>query len=637
MSTNILSVTDVSKAYGAGPLMDGVSLGVNSGERVGIIGANGAGKSTLLKIIAGREEPDSGTIAVRRATRIAYSDQIPSLSEEATVAEVLEAGVRELEDTIAKYEAAAAAMHEDAPALLDKIEHLGGWNYQHRIAQTAMELGLHNLAARVEELSGGERKRVALAQLILQEPDLLLLDEPTNHLDAETVEWLERWLKSSSMTVILVTHDRYFLDDVVHRLVELRDGSLKSYAGNYTDYLATRALEEAHRERIHHRRLQALMSELEWARRSPKARTSKSRSRLDRIGAAQEEVNSLAGKPFIANFGFGRAPRLGATILEIDQVHMGYPDQPPLISDLTLKMRAGERIGVLGTNGSGKSTLLKLITGELRPTQGSVKLGYNTKFAYFDQQRTAIDSERTLRQTLTPEGGDVVYPGGGDPTHVASWLARFGFASPTHDRPVHTLSGGERNRLSIALFLLQRANLLLFDEPTNDLDIATLHILEDAIASFRGCVVIVTHDRYLLDKVATSIIAFEREHLGDGVVTRMEGNYTHYHDIRLRELKQATAAAERRRVATQRQQKEQVAGSPEGQKKGLTFTERIDLEGIEPKLEQADAAVEALQAQLADPQIWKDRARAQALQAEIKTATDHAAKLYARWEYLLDR
>lgn len=643
MSTNILSLNNVSKAYGADPLLDDVSVGVNAGEKVGIIGANGAGKSTLLKIIAGHETPDAGTLALRKATRIAYSEQVPNFSADATIGDVLELGISELKQTIAQYETAAAAMRDDAPALLDRIEQLGGWNYQHRIAQIAMEVGLDNLAARVQDLSGGERKRVALAQVMLSEPDLLLLDEPTNHLDAQTVEWLEQWLTSSRTTVILITHDRYFLDDVVDRMLELRDGSLRSYAGNYTDYLAARAVEEAQRERIHQSRLQTLMTELEWARRAPKARTTKSRARLDRIEMAQQEVANLARTPFVANFSFGKAPRLGSTILELDQVCVGYADQPPLINDLTLKMRAGERIGVLGPNGCGKTTLLRLITGELKPQRGKVKLGYNTQVAYFDQQRTDIDDALTLRQTLTPLGGDTVCPGGGTPVHVASWLDRFGFASPTHDRPVHTLSGGERNRLSIALFLLKSANVLIFDEPTNDLDIATLNILEEAIAGFDGCVMIVTHDRYLLDKLSTAVIAFERDYLGPGAVTCMEGNYTHYHDMRLKKLKAASIAQQKQREANERQvisakqKKKQTAQQQTRQKKGLTYAERIELANIEPLIEQADAEVEALQAQLSDPSIWKDVAKAQALQAAIRAATEHAETLYARWEYLLER
>lgn len=641
MSSNILGLNGVTKSHDGRRLISDVSLGLDVGEKVGLIGANGAGKSTLLRIIAGQTSPDAGRVSLRKGTRVAFLEQVPNLAGYTTVRQALDDSLAELRQCIAAYERAAAKMDPDGPELLDRIERLGGWDYQHRVENAAAQAKIAELEAPIEHLSGGERKRVALARLILQQPDLLLIDEPTNHLDATTVAWLEEWLKGSRATVILVTHDRYFLDDVVDRLLELRDGSLRAYAGNYTDYLGARAVEEAHQARTRHRQLRILMGELEWARRSPKARTTKSRARLDRIDQAQQEVLQLAGAKFAVDFAFGRAPRLGRAIVELDSLNMAFGDGPPLLSGLTLTMRRGERIGILGPNSAGKSTLLKLIVGELEPTGGKVKIGVNTRIAYFDQQRAALDNQATVRETLTAGGADVVTPGHGPTIHVAAWLDRFGFDPLTHDRPVATLSGGERNRLAIARFLLEDANLLIMDEPTNDLDIPTLNLLEQSLAEFDGCVLVVSHDRYFLDKVVTGILAFESDYLGPAAVNLVQGGYTHYRDLRLRQLEDERQQKDREQAAVDRQAKAKarakVKAKP-GANKGLTYGERLELEGLEPAVEEADGAVAALEEQLADPLIWRDGAeKGREIQEKLGAAQERAATLLCRWEELMTK
>ncbi len=639
VSRNILSLSHVSKSHDGRPLIDDATCGIDLGDKVAIIGANGVGKSTLLRIIAGQESPDGGQVALRKGTRIAFVEQVPTLDLQLTVREALAERLAELRRCIAAYEDAATAMRDDAGELLARIEQLGGWDYHHRIDNVAAQLGLQDLDAPIDRLSGGERRRVALAQQVIEEPDLLLLDEPTNHLDAETVAWLEGWLQRSRAAVVLVTHDRYFLDNVVHQLFELRDGSLRAYAGNYTDYLVTRAVEEAHRGRTRHRQLRTLMAELDWARRSPKARTTKSKARLERIDRAKEEVAKLAGEEFVADFRFGKPPRLGGTILEFEDVHMAFGDGPALLAGLSFKLRRGERIGVIGPNGCGKTTLLRLLTGELTPTAGSIKVGLNTRVAYLDQHRTTLDPTCTVRETVAPDGADLVVPGGGSSVRVQAWLSRFGFEHSTHDRPVGTLSGGERNRLAIARFLLEDANLLVFDEPTNDLDIPTLTNLEEAVAQFEGCVLLVTHDRYLLDKVATGIMAFERDTLGPGAVTFVQGSYSHYADLRLRDLERDRQEAARQRTdAKHRARTDSNKAAPPPKKKGLTYAERLELEGMEPALEDAEARVADLQEELADPQHWAHGGqRGSDIQAQLNAAEEHTTKLYTRWEVLLAR
>ena len=643
MSENVISVDNISKSHDGRPLIEGLSLGVDAGEKVGIIGSNGAGKSTLLQLIAGQDHCDRGKIALRKDLKLAFLQQIPDLSGFATVAEALADGVRELRACISAYEQAAESMHSEAATLLQRIETLGGWDYQHRIDLAAQQLGLTGLQGPIKSLSGGERKRVALAQILLAQPDLLLLDEPTNHLDAETVDWLETWLAQSPATVLIVTHDRYFLDKVVDRLMELRDGLMHSYRGNYTDYLSARAIELAHNERRQQRRLRGLLTELEWARRSPQARTTKSKARLQRIDEVQAEVQRVTGQNPIAGFEFAAPPKQGKRILEIDDLELGFGELPPLLKGLTLKLRKGERIGVVGPNGSGKSTLLKAIVGLLKPRAGDIVFGLNTQVAYFDQERSALDPDLTVQGNLCPDGGRTVFPNDHEAMHVAAWLERFGFSSATHMRQVSTLSGGERNRLAIARFLLRPANLLLLDEPTNDLDIPTLGLLEDAIVQFSGCVIIVSHDRYLLDKVCTGIIGFEGSLGSPGAVTMFQGDYTFYaqqHLLPLRRQQQQVQreqATERKRLqARQNNASDQTRAATTP--KPLSYAERKELDTIEAKIESCESLVTQLEKTMAEPEFWvQDHALTRAVQQQLDEAKTQAENLFARWEELMTR
>ncbi len=634
MPETALNIRQLSHSFGERQLFDDVSLGVHVGDRVGLIGDNGSGKSTLLRMIAGREQAESGVVELQGGLRMAMLDQIPDLPSGVTARQVLEEELRPLLDAIAAYEEAAANADDQAGDLLSEIERLGGWDWEHRLVRAAAEAGVGvdggDLDALVDTMSGGQRKRVALARLRLSNADIIMLDEPTNHLDSATVEAMEVWLASTPATVLVVTHDRFFLEAVVTRIVELREGKLSAYRGGYADYLTVRAQEEEQRAKVRHRRLQVLKVEMEWARRSPKARTTKANARLDRVEAMKGEQEALKPVTKTAGIRFGEGPRLGKTILELNHVTKGFSPGAPLIDGLWLKLRPGDRLGVVGPNGCGKTTLLRLAMGELEPDSGTLEVGVNTRPAYFDQHRTELDPARSLKKTLVPDGGDFVFPGGRK-THVSSWLQRFAFDARVHGMAVAKLSGGERNRLAIAKFLLSDANLLLLDEPTNDLDLLTLNLFEEALAEFPGCVLVVTHDRYFLDKVSTGTLGF----VGGGEVVLHAGGYTAYQG-HLAERAQRLAADQGGEAPPS------TASTPTGPKapkrKRLTYAEKREFDGIEDRIAEADARVEQLTAAYADPGLWTDGPeRGVALKENLDDASQQAEQLYERWAELSDK
>jgi len=624
VSENILSIAGLAKAYSNQILLEDLNFGMNCGDKVGLVGRNGAGKSTLLRLISGAEEADLGRISLRRGTRLSVLEQLPKLSAE-TILENLQEPFRALNATILAYEHAAAAQAPEAAELLEEIEQGGGWEWKHHIERAATELRLPPMDSKIAHLSGGQQKRVALARMILERPDLILLDEPTNHLDAETVEWLERWLAQTSASFLLVTHDRYFLDKVVERLAELRGGALRVYPGNYSDFVAARAVEEAQRAQSRHRRLKQLMAELEWAGRSPSARTGKAKARLERIESAKEQVQRLSQEMIVPEIRFGQPARKGKRILEVVDLHMAYEGGPQLIRGLSLALSRGERIGILGSNGCGKSTLLRLVAGDLRPKSGQLIRGKNTQVAWFDQQRSLLDPQKSVRKTLCPDG-DMVFPEG-RPVHMATWLERFGFSKAFHQRYVGSLSGGEQNRLALACFLLTQANVLLMDEPTNDLDIETLHLLEESLVRFSGCVLVVTHDRYFLDKIATAILAFEGEDK-EGRVRLIQGNYSHYRQFQLQRLeaqREAREAPKQKKIRRESQAR-----------KALSWKEERELEGIEPRIEALEEEIAEQEMALADPEIWR-RAEGVELQKALSRLKAELNALYERWELLLSK
>jgi ATP-binding cassette subfamily F protein uup len=626
---NVLSITEVTKSFGDHAILDELTFGLAQGDVCGIIGANGTGKSTLLKIMAQEESCDQGTVAVRKDQVVAYLSQTTTLPE-GTVGDVLAGCFDDVREAISGYEEAAVNQDPSADALLARIDSLGGWDWEHKLERAASLLSLTDfLNESTSRLSGGESKRVALARLLLIDADIVLLDEPTNHLDAETVEWLERWISESSKTFIVITHDRYFLDHAVSQISELREGKLFSYPGGFTDYLVARAEEEELKKRTTQRTYNILRVQLEWASRSPSARRTKAKAKLKDIEERTQKYKKLSQGQHETTIAFADVERLGKTILEMHGISKSFEEDKPLIKDFYYFLKKRSRIGVLGPNGSGKSTLLKLLTGELECDSGRIEWGKNSRVAMLDQHRSVLDPKARLKDIVAPDGRDVVFVGGKEKVHIASYLDRFGFPTSKHKVLVSTLSGGERNRLALARFLLEDANIILLDEPTNDLDLPTIHILEQALLTYPGCIITVSHDRYFLDRLATTIIAFEPDTGKAGDITVIEGDYTTYKRIRLEEIKRAKREA----VPLPKKEKPTKAKT-----KGLSYNEQREFEGLEPAIEALEASVSELEEQLAAPDLWaSDTDAALALQNTLEATQSELSTKMRRWEELMLR
>jgi ATP-binding cassette subfamily F protein uup len=606
-----VSAQSLRKAFGAQVVLEDASFTVARGEKVGLIGANGAGKSTLAKILAGVETADGGTVSVRRGLRVRYLAQEPELDPTKSARDaVTEAIVPDPEDA----EMGRDRTHE-ALALLDR-------------------LGVRDVERPCGNRSGGERRRIALAQLLVARPDVAILDEPTNHLDADTAEWLEGFLAADFPgAVVLVTHDRYFLDAIATRIVEVERGRLTSYPGGYGDYLDKRAELLAHEERVEQNRQNILRREREWLSRGPKARGTKQKARIQRAHALEAQGPATAGRPGEVSLVTAAAAREGKTILELKSLVLAAaPGAPPLNAPFDLIVRSGDRIGIVGPNGVGKTTLIRAILGS-RVAAGDVVVGKNTRVAYLDQARAGLDDSKSIFDDVRGEGGSTtVHLGlrGQETMDLRSYLELFLFDGAKQRQKVGSLSGGERARVALAKVLREGANLLLFDEPTNDLDLPTLGALESMLVDYEGSVVVVTHDRAFLDRVATAILAFERDPAGAPArVTRYAGGWQDY------VMQKERAEAERERAAAPGPAAAAPAAPKPKPKGGLTYAERLELEGILDRIDAAEKRVSEVEAKLADPELYAKRGTEVAgLQAELAAAKDDAAKLVARWEAL---
>jgi ABC transport system ATP-binding/permease protein len=634
----VLTAQGLRRAYGTHTVLDDVSVSVRSGERVGLVGRNGSGKSTLARILAGDEPPDAGQVVRRRDARVEYLSQEPAFDGDHTARQAVLEGLGAWREARARHEAASVALEagsaDDVETLLEtqaaaaaEIERLGGWQLEHRADAVLGHLGITQLDQPVGTMSGGERRRVALARLLVAQPDLAILDEPTNHLDADTVEWLERHLAEAfTGALLLVTHDRYLLDRVVTRTLELERGSLHAYEGGWGAYLEAKAERMAHEARTEANRKNFMRRELEWLRRQPKARTGKQKARVQRAEAAQANAPAQADKPLALSV---QQTRAGGTVLELDALGLELGGQR-LIDGLTLALAPGERVGIVGPNGAGKTSLLRCILGELPPAHGRVVLGARTRVAYLAQTRASLDDDATIAHNVAGQRREVDFHG--RRIHLRTYLDRFLFDADRMHQPVGSLSGGERARVALAKLLLEPANVLLLDEPTNDLDVDTLGALEQMLVGFDGVALVVTHDRYFLDRVATSILAFE----GQGHVVRYAGDYSSY-----RTQRERTARA--RAEADRNEARASAPPSPEGPhptktappRRGLTYGERLELEAIMGHIEQAEAEVARLEAVLADPAIYRDRADEVPAQLEaLERARAEAQRLTERWEEL---
>ncbi len=630
----LLRAANVQLSFGSRTVFQGLTLTLEEGERVGLVGVNGSGKSSLMKILAGVTRADTGELQLRRGARVTYLPQEPQFPEGATVASELSVAEGPLRETLAahselsrKLEATPAEAQgkllEQMAVLADRIEHLGGWDTEHQAKTLLDRLGVKDWERPVEQLSGGLRKRVAIARALLTRPELLMLDEPTNHLDADTVDWLEEELDKLPGALLLVTHDRYFLDGLVDRIVEIQPGEgVTSYPGNYEAYVEQKLVAQEQAALAQHKRERWISQEVAWLRRGPEARRTKSKARIERARKLMAEKGFQ--RPKVAGLQVVAAPRLGHTVIEAEGLEKSFGELR-VLKGVDFRLQRGERVGLVGPNGVGKTTFLRVLLGEVPPDGGKLVIGKNTKVAYYDQARASLDPEQTVYEAAS--GGDDWVELGEKKIALRDYLDDLLFPVPMQRQKVKALSGGERNRLLLARLFLEGSNVLVLDEPTNDLDIVTLNILEGLLLGFAGSVLLVTHDRYFLDKVATSILAFE----GDGRVTRYEGNYEMY-----RRLKEQAEAA---RPAPAAPKKESPAPPPQAPKAArkpgkLSYKEQRELDGMEAAIEAAETRKGELEAKLADPSIYSSATKVPELQKELDVATAEVDRLYTRWQEL---
>jgi ATP-binding cassette subfamily F protein uup len=600
----IISVQGLSKRYGVAPLFRDISFTVSEGERIGVIGPNGSGKSTLLEILQGRVTPDSGDVAIRKGMRMALVQQVSEFAEGETVRRIV-----------------------------DRALDQGGVAESERMGRTAEILGRAGFAdmeVEAARLSGGWRKRLAIVEALVQRPDVLLLDEPTNHLDLVGIEWLEGALPNAAFACVLVSHDRYFLENVANEVMELNaayeNGALR-VSGNYSVFLekkeeylhAQRNRQEALENRVH--------TEIEWLRRGPKARTTKSKARIDKANEMIGELAEMSARTrsTSAKIDFSASQRQTKQLITLDGVSLSIGGRT-LFEDIHFIVTAGMRVGLVGPNGSGKTTLLRLLKGEIKPAAGKMKQADALRIVYFNQNRE-LEPDVSLRRALAPDSDSVIYQD--RVIHVAGWAARFLFTGEQLNQPVGRLSGGERARVLIAQLMLQPADVLLLDEPTNDLDIPTLEILEESLLEYRGALVLVTHDRYMLDRVSTVVLGLD----GMGGAERF-ADYGQWEEWLREQSEKGSAREASRATATLNVAASAGSAAPVVTKKKLSYMEQREFEAIEQRIADAEKELQLKHETLSDPAIMSDGPRLHAASMEMEAAQKAIDTLYARWAEL---
>ncbi|UQD52468.1 ABC transporter ATP-binding protein [Bacillus methanolicus] len=618
----MISIEQVSKTYGEKHLFRDISFTIAEKERVGLIGVNGTGKSSLLKIIAGVDIPDSGKIIYPKDYKISYSAQKPDLNPELTVLEQVFEGDAPVFQLLRQYEQALMEL-ESSPnnqALQErvfdyqrKIDAMDAWDISTNAQSILTKLGITDFNKKIGELSGGQKKRVALAQVLIQESDLLILDEPTNHLDYESVKWLEEYLARYKGALLLVTHDRYFLDRVTNRIFELDGGNLYSYKGNYAAFLEAKAIREENEAATIEKRKNLYRRELEWIRRGAKARTTKQKARIKRFEKLDDQLSNVKSteKLDIALSG----SRLGKQVFELKSASKAYENQV-ILKDFNLLVKPGDRIGIIGRNGTGKSTLLNILAGKIPLDSGEFIAGQTVKTAFYTQESEDMDENKRMIEYLK-ETAQVVKTYDGKTITAAQMLERFLFPMHTHGTPIRKLSGGEKRRLYLLRILMEEPNVLLLDEPTNDLDTQTLTVLEDYLEDFPGVVITVSHDRYFLDKVAEQLLVLK----GDGIIESFFGNYTDY-------LEKQSATA----ISKEPKKQEQKPAQEKPKKKKMTFKEKKEWEEIDDHIEKIESRLREISEEMAN--AGSDFEKAQKLVEEEAELNEKLEYLIERWTYL---
>jgi ATP-binding cassette subfamily F protein uup len=574
---NYLSVENLTYHYGDIALFENVSFGVGEGQKVALIARNGAGKTTLFNVLTGIYPPESGMVTLRKGIEVAYLWQEPLLNPQNSVIEEVFDSPGEVIRVVKEYEKALLHHHDLLPALTEKMDRLNAWDYENRVKQILSELKITRFDQPVSELSGGQRKRVALAKVLISEPDFLFLDEPTNHLDLDMIEWLEQYLGKSKSTLLMITHDRYFLDRVCNQILELENQTVYTYQGNYGYYLRKREERIQMKEQEVEKARNLLRKEQDWMNRMPQARATKAKYRIDAFYDLKDVASQNLGQKEL-EIGIQSA-RLGKKILEIEHLNKAFGDLK-VLDDFSYKFMPGEKVGIIGNNGSGKTTFLNMLTGKLKADSGSIEVGETVVFGYYRQEGIVLDDDKKVIEVIS-EISEKIPVGDGQQMSAAQFLRYFQFPNEMHYTYVHKLSGGERKRLHLMTVLMRNPNFLILDEPTNDLDIFTLNVLEDYLKSFKGCVIIVSHDRFFVDKVVDHVFVFT----GNGNIKDFPGNYSDYQ--------------QNKQEVQKNEQKLQVAEKPavarvKASVRKLSFKEKREMEQLEAEIE----ALETEKAQL---------------------------------------
>lgn len=627
----LIALTNAKLAFGHHPLLDQTNLALEEGERVGLIGRNGTGKSSLLKILAGIEKLDDGLLQIQQGLRIAYVAQEPILDSKNTIFEAASEGIANIKYLRTEYETLAQADWNEAnqerlDQLQSQLDASHGWNWEQRVSEILNRLHLHSDQI-IGMLSGGTKKRVALAQALVTQPDVLLLDEPTNHLDLDSITWLEGLLNEYLGSIVFITHDRSFLDQVATRIVELDRGLLRSYPGNYSRYEFVKE-EELNAEALANARADKLLAQEEvWVRKGVEARRTRSVGRvvrLEKLRAMRAERRNAMGQ---VKLSIAAGERSGKIVADLDNISKSY--QKPIVKNFTATILRGDKVGILGPNGVGKTTLLKLILGELVPDSGIVKLGTRIEVAYFDQMRESLNLEATLEDFISP--GSEWVEIGNQRKHVKSYLGDFLFAPERTNSPVLTLSGGERNRLLLARLFARPANVLVLDEPTNDLDIDTLDLLEQLLQDYQGTVFLVSHDRTFLDNVVTSMIAYE----GDGLWREYEGGYE---DYKVQKQRSAVIISDHDPKPAEVKIPAKPVSNRSATKSKLSSKEKIELEQLPVKIDELEQEQLLINQRLSDPEIYKNDPKLMiSLKEKLIVTTNQLELSMRRWEFLLQR
>lgn len=621
---NFLSVENITKSLGLRVLFSNLTFGINQGQKVALVAKNGTGKTSLLKILAGKDSPDSGVVSVRKDIKIAFLDQEPDLPLTKTIFDAVYDAENPLLKTIMSYEL-ALEHPDDAKRLqkaMDQMDALQAWDYEIRIKQILGELKIYDLHQEMGSLSGGQKKRVAMAMALVQNPDLLIMDEPTNHLDFDMIEWLEEYLESEKMTLLMVTHDRYFLDRVCNQIIELENGQIYSYNGNYSYFLERKAERQATQAATIDKAKNLYTTELEWMRRMPKARGTKSKSRIysfyDLEKVAKQRLEEKKVQLDI------QMNRLGGKILELHHVRKSFGDKK-MVDDFSYVFKRNERIGIVGVNGAGKSTFLKLITGEMPVDGGKIVTGETVVFGYYNQDGIKLPEDKRVIEVVKDIAEFIPLTKGKSLT-AAQLLERFLFSGDQQYTYVSKLSGGERRRLYLCTLLMKNPNFLILDEPTNDLDIMTLQVLEDFLEDFPGCLLIVSHDRYFMDRLTQHLFIFE----GDGIITDFNGNYSDYRDYMLiKEAEKERQKSEAKIKETPKQDTPVVANTAPAKTKKMSFKEKQEFEQLEKDIAQLENRKAEITSIFENPAVSPDEL--QKLSAEMEQVVNSLEEKELRW------